>query len=266
VCRLAAILGDPDTDIDALAVFFDDLLRRAVEGLNAEFSPNRLCKATRDVEPLPIAKRSLSSYRTRIGTTLEYALSTEMDRLLGIECGDAYHITFVWWNTYPDFIVRDRNMTPLVRIEMKAVDAYSVELAASFDAPTHEIKPEIDLVGLVGWHEAPMECDGVVVGERPHVFASTVVPAAALSHERDINLVMRKGVIQDGIVYVVSTKTGKLTKDPGNYGKIRRIVHLSRRDADDLSPGIRRYQEFIQKVLAHTLAHTEATDDITEAE
>ena len=49
-------------------LFSQNIIPTAVERLNAQFSPNRLSKQSRTVEPLPIEQRQLSSYRTRLGT------------------------------------------------------------------------------------------------------------------------------------------------------------------------------------------------------
>src|SRR5438093_2644756 len=58
------------------------IVPRAVIEVNDKFSPERLVKLERTRERLPTAQRELSSYRTRIGTMLEYALSTAIDRAL----------------------------------------------------------------------------------------------------------------------------------------------------------------------------------------
>ena len=79
---LPELLSQSKSDIEEISKYFNELLAEAIQRVNANFSPQRLSKRTRQVEPLPTDKRQLSSYRTRIGTMLEYALSTEMNTII----------------------------------------------------------------------------------------------------------------------------------------------------------------------------------------
>ncbi len=92
---LLELLSQEPLDIKAISRYFNDLLTEAVAEVNAEFGSQRLCKAPHQVEPLPTDTRQFSSYRTRIGTMLEYALSTAMARLLRERYGDQLLLTFV---------------------------------------------------------------------------------------------------------------------------------------------------------------------------
>ena len=100
---LAKLLSQKDWNINEISSYFSKLLDKAVAEVNAGFGPKNLGKATRPNEPLPTDTRQLSSYRTRIGTMLEYAISTAMARLLQEEYGDKYLLTFASSHEYPDF-------------------------------------------------------------------------------------------------------------------------------------------------------------------
>ena len=75
---LPELLSQSKCDIEEISKYFNELLSEVPQRVNVNFSPQRLSKRTRQLEPLPINKRELSSYRTRIGIMLEYALSTEL--------------------------------------------------------------------------------------------------------------------------------------------------------------------------------------------
>lgn len=246
---LPHLITETPRDIEALADYFDALVRRAAEEVNVHFSPRRLSKGTRSSEPLPVDKRQLSSYRTRIGTMLEYALSTSVDGMLKAEFGDAYRLTFAVAHEYPDFYFRDQSLSRLLRIEMKAVDAESDEQAARFGVPTVHIEPKDDLLLLVGWQWAIISDRQVEVGEYPHIFTTLVVPAQAIVEERDLRLGLSGGEIRGEEVYVPKRgKPGDFVLDPGNYGKLWRLLHGSRRDSESLSPSVQRFLEFLREV------------------
>lgn len=136
--------------IDEICEFLFLLLPDAVSAVNERFSPRQLAKQERTLEQLPTAKRQLSSYRTRIGTMLEYALSTYMDQAIEHAFGNDLRLTFAVAHEYPDFFIRDAVLEQRVRIEMKAVDADSDEQAARFEVLKGLIDGEKDIVLLVG--------------------------------------------------------------------------------------------------------------------
>jgi len=198
---------------------------------------------------LPTDTRQLSSYRTRIGTMLEYAISTVMARLLQEKYGDEFLLTFATSHEYPDFYLRDNTLVSLLRIEMKAVDADSDEQAARFGTPTAWIDNDRDLLLLVGWKwDELKDSAGTVVGEYPRIFVSTVLPAGAIAEERDARLYITGGKIDGEQVLVYSSKQGDYVPDPGNYGKFWRIIHESRRDSPELSIAAQKFMDFLKKI------------------
>jgi len=250
--NLLALLLEKTPNIDRVCEIFDtDLIPEAVKDLNSDFSPRRLTKLPRLTEPLPTDKRQLSSYRTRMGTILEYALSTKIQAILDHRYDRKLLLTFAVAHEYPDFYLRDAELVPKLRIEMKAVDADSDEQAARFDVPTASINPSRDLILFIGWEWK----DSVEpAGEYPNIFAYIVIPAAEIAKERDKRLYAIGGNITDGAVLVPSTKKqGKMVPDPGNYGKLLRIIGKQRRGVTELSEHMRRFEAFLRTVDEHTV-------------
>jgi hypothetical protein len=253
MAKLTELLAQEPLNTIEISKYFSNLLAEAVAEVNAEFGPRRLAKAPRQIEPLPTDTRQLSSYRTRIGTMLEYAISTAMSRLLRERYGDKYLLTFVSAHQYPDFFLRDSTLTLLLKIEMKAVDADSDEQAARFDAPTLWIDNQRDILLLIGWQWRDLVLQsGEVIGEYPHIFAALAVPAGEIAKERDIRLEITGGKIEGEEVYVYSRRKGEFVPDPGNYGKFWRIVHTTRRDSEDLSESMREFMLFLEEVDARS--------------
>lgn len=239
---LLALLSNPAENFGEIKAYFrDDVLPVAIERLNREFAARRLSKLNRDIEPLRIEQRQLSSYRTRLGTMLEYGLSTEIDRILY----DRYHgeliLTFAVAHEFPDFYLRDKRRNQLLKIEMKAVDAASDEQAARFDVLTKHLNPYRDFLLFVAWKwENYHQNDGA--WEAPRIFTSAFVSAYDIASIRDIRLAACGGKIVDGRVLVPSAKLpGTFVNDQGNFGKLWRIIPSRQRndgnnfnnDADD---------------------------------
>ena len=249
---LPELLSQSKWDIEEISKYFNELLAEATQRVNANFSPQRLSKRTRQIEPLPTDKRQLSSYRTRIGTMLEYALSTEMNSIIKERYDDTYLLTFATAHEYPDFYFRDDTLTSLLRIEMKAVDAESDEQAVRFSTPTIWIDAEKDMLLLIGWEWRNLEQDRRIIGEYPHIFAGVILPASEIAKERDARLQITGGRIEGERVFVYSQRKGDFVPDPGNYGKFWRIIHTTRQNAEDLSGAIREFMRFLKQVDEHS--------------
>lgn len=245
--RLAELLNTKPKNIEAIALLMDELVKAASQNVNSHFSPRRLSKGLRNIEPLPTDTRQLSSFRTRIGTMLEYALSTEIDKIIREYNGDGLYFTFAVSHEYPDFYLRDNALSSLLRIEMKAVDADSDEQAARFGVPTVDIEDDNDLLLLVGWKWEPLLIQEKETGEYPHIFVSMVLPAKDIVAERDKRLKIAGGKIEGRDVYVPKRgQADQFVIDPGNYGKFWRLVHGSRRNSEDLSPSVKRFLDFLK--------------------
>lgn len=240
--------------IEEITIFINALMPQAVNQVNSLFAPRQLAKRDRATEPLPTGRRQLSSYRTRIGAMLEYALSKYMDDSILEAFGFDLRLTFAVAHEYPDFFIRDAVLGKRVQIEMKAVDADSDEQSARFEVLSSLINAEEDLVVMVGW---AWRNDALADGtpyEYPEIFSYVVIPAADLAQERDTSVALRGGRVDETGIFVPSKKyPGELTPDPHNAGKILRIVHRSRKtDLFELSAYIQAYLQFVDAVSNRT--------------
>ncbi len=250
---LTALLSKKtEVTISQIGDVFSEILKEAVEDVNTNFALRELSKLPRNIEPLPTDPRLLSSYRTRIGTMLEYAVCTSVNNILEERYKEKLFFTFVSAHQYPDFHLRNTDREILGRVEMKAIDAESDEQAARFDVGTHLVDSAKDLLFIVGWKWKDVADEsGKVYAECPSIFASLVIPAGELAAERDHRLAITGGKIVDGQVMVFSKKTGKYVPDPGNYGKFWRIVHRSRIEQENPNPTISAFLKFLEEVGSH---------------
>lgn len=233
--------------IDEITMFVSLLMPNAIEKVNGIFSPRQLIKRERKIEPLPTDTRQLSSYRTRLGTMLEYALSSQIDSLIREKFASELRLTFMVANDYPDFLVRNELLEPSVRIEMKAVDADSDEQSARFEVLNSLIQGEKDVVLMIGWEWLSETLENGTRCEYPWIFAFIVVPASELAQERDESVRLRGGRVEDDRVLVPKKQgtPGELTEDKGNAGKILRLVHKTRKkEPFKLSHHIQKYLQF----------------------
>jgi len=236
------------------ALFSNEIIPIAVKRLNEHFSPNRLSKQSRTVEPLPTEQRQLSSYRTRLGTMLEYGLSTEIERLLRELFGDSFFLTFAVAHEFPDFYLRDAARKPILKIEMKAVDADSDEHAARFDVMTMELDEFRDFLLFIGWKWVEKN-ENEIKWEFPEIFSFAFVSAYEIGKVRDIRLIATGGKIENEEVLVPSTKKpGTFSKDPGNFGKLWRIFQKKERNNTSdttLSQDAKEFLRFLTDVDSH---------------
>ncbi len=234
---------------DIWRFFSDNIVPESIKRVNEYFAFKRLAKLNRAQEPLPTDPRQLSSYRTRLGTMLEYAISTEIQKVLEEQFGDELLLTFDVAHEYPDFFLRDRKLNHILKIEMKAVDAESDEQAARFDVLTKNIDPKRDYLLIVGWEWIERTTTDEINWEHPTIFSHIFIPAIELALERDKRLIEIGGRIEGDRILVPSTKNrGTYTDDPGNYGKFWRIMTRDRRDAIDLSEHVKRFIEFQKEI------------------
>lgn len=250
---LIKLLKQPEKNRDKIAEFFrTEIIPAAIARINSSFGPRRLSKQSREIEPLPVDQRQLSSYRTRLGTMLEYGLSTEIEIILRKMYGEDFFLTFAVAHEFPDFYLRDKKRKPLLKIEMKAVDADSDEQAARFDVLLIHLNQHRDFVLFIGW-KWEEETTNKVKWESPKIFTFAFVSAHALALVRDARLIATGGKIENGEVLVPSTKNpGTFTKDPGNYGKLWRIIQRKERsESGELSSHALDFLRFLNDVDTH---------------
>jgi hypothetical protein len=250
---LADYLQDPEGHKEQITEFIrTEIIPAAIERINCSFSPRRLSKQSRIIEPLPTDQRQLSSYRTRLGTMLEYGLSTEIESILRGIFGDEFFLTFAVAHEFPDFYLRDKYRKPLLKIEMKAVDADSDEQAARFDVLLGHLDPHRDFILFIGW-KWETKSTGDITWECPQIFTFAFVSAHDLAVVRDARLIATGGKIENGQVFVPSKKgEGTFSKDPGNYGKLWRIIERRQRsESTDLGAHALDFLRFLNDVNTH---------------
>ncbi|MGK7922278.1 MAG: hypothetical protein AB4080_19960 [Trichodesmium sp.] len=250
ITNLGNKIANNNATIDEVTMFVTLLMQITVEKVNKLFAPRQLIKQDRIIEPLPENKRQLSSYRTRLGSIFEYAISSQMDSLINKKFGSNLRLTFAVAHQYPDFFMRDKILQSSVRIEMKAVDADSEEQAARFEVLSSLIQGEKDVVVLIGWEWCNDELENGIKCEYPIIFSFVVVPAIELANERDESVRLRGGRVEaDRILVPTRGNPNQLKKDEGNAGKILRLVHKTRKNEPfKLSQYIQRYLQFTDVV------------------
>ncbi len=201
---------------------------------------------------MPIDQRQLSSYRTRLGTMLEYGLSTEIEKLLTDDFGDDLYLTFAVAHEFPDFYLRDTFRNPILKIEMKAVDADSDEQAARFDILIEDLNEYKDFILFIGW-KWEEQVNGDIKWESPQIFSFAFVPAFEIAKVRDARLLAIGGKIENRQVLVPSTKSpGSYSKDPGNFGKLWRMIQRKhRKEPEGLNAHVRDFLRFLTDVDSH---------------
>jgi hypothetical protein len=247
-------IANGNATIAEIAEFVSLYIPDAIGEVNTLFSPRQLIKQDNKAEPLPTHTRQLSSYRTRLGTMLEYALSTHIDKAIQNTFGNDLRLTFAVAHEYPDFYIRDAVLRQRVRIEMKAVDVDSDEQAARFEVLSSLIEGKKDVVVIVAWEWLETKLANNTPCVYPQIFSFIVVPAADLASERDQSVVLRGGRVEpDKILVRKKGQPGVLTLDKHNAGKLLRLVHQSRKSEPfDLSRHIQRYLQFVDAIKART--------------
>ena len=120
-------------------------------------------------------------------------------------------------------------------------------MAARFDVPTPLIDESLDTLVVVGW-KWRTEGTGNRALSFPQIVEGVTLSAMEIARERDTRFRALGGSFRSGgLPYVRSKKTGRWVADPGNYGKLNRIIHPSRRE-EDLSDEIRVFQQLLQRV------------------
>ena len=250
---LIQFLGAPERYKEEItSLIRSEIIPLAIEQINISFSPRRLSKQSREIEPLPTDQRQLSSYRTRLGMMLEYGLSTEIELIIRSIYGDEFFLTFAVANEFPDFYLRDKDRKPLLKIEMKAVDADSDEQAARFDILIEHLDPHRDFILFIGW-KWEAQTSNNIKWESPKIFTFAFVSAHDLGVVRDARLIATGGKIENGQVLVPSTKRpGTFTIDPGNYGKLWRIIQRRQRlESTELGSHALDFLRFLNDVNTH---------------
>lgn len=214
------------------------LLPAVLTRYNSEFGPRYFGRPPE--ESVPTEPRLLTTFRTRLGTLLEYGLGVTLDAMLREDYGPALRLAFVVTHQYPDFYLRGDGAEILLRIDFKLLHDESDEYSARFTLLQDEIDPTQDLILYGAWQWRSIVRRVPIV--YPHVLEVLVVPAIEIARERDLRLKLTGGRFEDDRPVVPP----QFNVDT-NFGKINRIVHPSRRDAHDLTTNIRAFLDFTQR-------------------
>lgn len=224
----------------------NDLVRDATVRYNSEVGPRALGRSPS--ETLPLYRKQLTAFRTRVGTVIEYTLGIIIDEMLQDDA-EGLIFSYVVVHQYPDFYVRAADRTILLRIDFKALHNESDEYSARFATSQADLSPNDDVLIYVAWEWRQIAAGSTEV-VYPAVLETLCVPAIEVALERDLRLVHTGGRMDsDGKPWVPAknTKTGEPPKNPWssdtNYGKIDRIVHGSR-IRDNLTPNMQRFVDF----------------------
>lgn len=207
---------------------FRRLLDQSVRIFNSRHAEALLLRASD--EQLPTHPRHVASVRARMGTLLEVIFVTLWNEALkGVT--NRWRIAFNYVTEYPDLYLRDDKGKVHLRLETKALHDEADEGAARFDNWTKLIHRDEDILIVLGWKWHEVERDRAVAAW-PEVIRWEAVSAWEIAQERDKRHRIVGGTFgPQGQPFVRSSRTGRMKKDPGNYGKLKRIVHLSRRNS-----------------------------------
>ncbi len=201
-------------------------------------------------EVVPTHPKYVSSVRARMGMLMELHLAAIWNDLIEAGTEATWRVSNNYVTEYPNLYLRNQYGKVFLRIETKALHDEADEGAARFDVPTPLIDESLDILVVVGW-----KWRTVGAGNRalsfPEIVGGATVSAMEIARERDRRFRALGGTFRSGgLPYVRSKKTGKWVPDPGNYGKLNRIVHSSRRQSD-LSHEIKVFQALLKQVYPH---------------
>ncbi|GAA2526872.1 hypothetical protein GCM10009860_03230 [Microbacterium mitrae] len=215
----------------------DALSDALVSRFNSDVAPELLSRLP--TETLPTAARNLSAFRSRVSALIEYSL---INLLAGFfKSGDApeLHVTHNVTNQFGDFFIRNSDWVPELRLDVKTLHDESAEASARFDLPIGEVSPHDDYLLYVSWQWSTIRHDDTTL-MIPALLGALFIPAIEVAKERDLRQVLAGGSFDsDGIALAQSGN-----KD-SNFGKVNRLVHATRRDADDLSPRVKKLLRMI---------------------
>jgi hypothetical protein len=225
---------------------FQKVLDTSIPVFNGLHSPRYLLRLATEV--VPTHPRYVSAVRARMGTLIELSLNAIWNDLTGWKSQEGWRVSVNYVTEYPNLYLRGRSGDIYLRIETKALHDEADEGAARFDTVTPLIDPSVDILVVIGWRwkKDRSQKHEVVY---PLIFASGAYSAIEIARERDTRFRLIGGKFRSGgAPYVPSKKDrGKLVEDPGNYGKLNRIVHASRK-IEDLSPEVRNFLDLLRKI------------------
>lgn len=225
---------------------FRDFLQAASNVFSAEYSPRVLVRPVAD--KVPKHPRHVADVRARMGTLIEAGLAGIWNEFIKTGDFQGWRLAVNYVTEYPDLYLRDDDGERRLRIEVKTLHDEADEGAARFDTLTPLIDASTDVLVVVGWRwqtQSGRRIDIVY----PVILAADAISAHEIARERDVRFEITGGVFKSGGRPYVRAKKGasRYVPDPSNYGKLNRIIHRTRRDAD-LTEDLQRFAELLLKI------------------
>ncbi len=145
------------------------------------------------------------------------------------------NVTYNTLNEFADFFIRDDQWDIQLRIDIKTLHDLSVEASARYDTLQDKIRDKDDYLLFIAWSWQEVDHMGVQV-VIPAILDGIFIPAMEVARERDLRQELADGTF-DSTTGRPLARGGKLDS---NFGKMNRLVHISRREAADLSPRLKR--------------------------
>lgn len=226
---------------------FRALVQEGVLHFNKTYSARTLIRLSTEV--VPNHPRDVTAVRGRMGTLLELGLAQMWNEFLATAADPEWRVTVNYVTEYPDLYLRNERGDIALRIETKALHDEADEGAARFDTLTPLIDESLDVLVVVGWQWKHARPSAAQVSY-PFIFAADAFSAMEVARERDTRFRITGGVFRSGGRPFVRPKKArrKYKADPGNYGKLNRIVHRTR-PWDALSEEVRRLITLLSEIF-----------------
>ncbi len=225
---------------------------------NQRYNSRYLVRLATDV--IPTHPRYVSAVRARMGTLIEIFLAVIWNEFIEHGSNPDWRLSANYVTEYPNLYLRDQKGSIQLRIETKALHNEADEGAARFDVPTPLIDPSLDVLIVAGW-KWHTEGTGARALLCPEIVDGATLSAMEVAKERDTRFRVLGGSFRPGgLPYVRSKNTGKWVPDPGNYGKLNRIIHSSRRE-EELSSEVKALQRLLRTVYPQRYGGTRHRED-----
>lgn len=222
-----------DTLTSALNTQFEALKIR----FNKEISAGLLGRPAS--EALPTESRAQSAFRSRVSLLLEYCVIELLAEFVDRDTQGSARVTFNILNEFADFFIRDDQWQRNLRIDVKTMHIESLEASARYDTRAEEIRADDDYLLFLTWKWEKSVLKEVEL-YYPTIIDGVFIRAVNVAEERDRRQILAGGSFDDD-GYALAESGNRDT----NFGKIKRLVHASRRDSPDLDSGLQKLLDII---------------------
>jgi hypothetical protein len=238
-------LTERNISLEALSESLNQLAPSMLERFNSEVAPRLISRLPS--EPLPTSPAQASSFRSRVSLLVEYSLIEILDSFLAVD-EPKLLTSFNLTNQFSDFFIRSVRGEIELRIDVKTVHDESLEASARFDMLEADIQITNDFLLYVPWQWRDVDFQGRTV-TIPALIGAIFIPAIDVATERDKRQILAGGSFGERGIALASSGN-----PDSNFGKINRLVHASRRRANDLNPLIRQLLDLVERQSAIPVA------------